>query len=200
MSSKAKQTGRFVKRRINSLAGSMHESAVKATLAHLRRGVGKHPATYPVTWEATFQDLPDELKGYGTQASYGELAVHTALTLFAMHQQSSDLRTQLMHKEGDSIGRAMGILSRVKAKDSKDKINDAVKKRFDKLATADSLEELSNHLRGTVQLLRSEGIGLDYQKLAEQLYNFQFIESRDGIRLNWGRDFYSTIIENFTFD
>ena len=44
MSTKAMQVSNFVEYRINSLANSNYESGVKATLAHLRRGVGKHPA------------------------------------------------------------------------------------------------------------------------------------------------------------
>jgi len=100
----------------------------------------------------------------------------------------------LMHKEGNSIGKAMGKLVKVKGRDS----YEGIKRRFDKIVTADSLDELSNHLRGAVQLLRSEGIALDYGLLAEQLYRFQFVDNRNTIRLNWGRDFYSTVSDKQT--
>jgi CRISPR system Cascade subunit CasB len=189
MKTRVKQAGNFVRHRITALGNSGYDSAVKATLAHLRRGVGKHPASNPVTWEVTFYNLPEDLHGKGTEPSYGELAVHTALTLFATHQQGKDLHTHLMHKEDDSIGKAMGSLAKAKGKDG----YESVKKRFDKLVTADSLDELSNHLRGVVHLLRGEGIAMDYGKLAEQLYRFQFIDNRNSIRLSWARDFYSTV-------
>lgn len=194
MKTKVKQVGDFVKYRINALTNSKNDSAVKATLANLRRGLGKHPASNPVTWEATFYNLPEELHGKGTEPSYGEMAVHNALTLFATHQQGKDLNTHLMHKEGNSIGKAMGKLVKVKGRDS----YEGIKRRFDKIVTADSLDELSNHLRGAVQLLRSEGIALDYGLLAEQLYRFQFVDNRNTIRLNWGRDFYSTVSDKQT--
>lgn len=194
MKTKVKQAGNFVRYRIDTLANSKNDSVVKATLAHLRRGLGKHPASNPVTWEATFYNLPEELQGKGSEPSYGEMAVHIALTLFATHQQGKDLNTHLMHKEGNSIGKAMGKLVKVKGRDS----YEGIKRRFDKIVTADSLDELSNHLRGAVQLLRSEGIALDYGLLAEQLYRFQFVDNRNTIRLNWGRDFYSTVSDKQT--
>lgn len=189
METKVKKAGNFVKYRINSLVNSGNDSAVKATLAHLRRGVDKHPASNPVTWEATFYNLPEDLYGRGTEPSYGERAVHAALTLFATHQQGKDLQTHLMHKEDVSLGKAMGSLAKAKGKDG----YESVKKRFDKLVTADSLDELTNHLRGAVHLLRGEGIAMDYGILAEQLYRFQYIDNRNPLRLSWGRDFYSTV-------
>ena len=68
---------------------------------------------------------------------------------------------------------------------------EAVKRRFDAMVTADSPEELANHLRGIVQLLKSDSIPLDYPRLAEELFKFQFSELRDGIRLRWGQDYFS---------
>jgi len=183
------QVSNFVEYRINSLANSNYESGVKATLAHLRRGVGKHPAANPSLWEATFSSFPSDLQGTGSEPSYGELAVHAALTLFATHQQSLDLKTQLMHELNISIGKALGLLAILKGSDS----YDSIKKRFDRIVTADSLGELSNYLRGSIQLLRSNRIPLDYKLLAKQLYDFQFIDNRDAIRLSWGRDFYSAV-------
>ena len=66
-----------------------------------------------------------------------------------------------------------------------------VKRRFDAAATSNSMEEIAHHLRGLIQLLKSENIPLDYPKLTEDLYRFQFPEARDNVRLMWGREFYS---------
>jgi len=55
---------------------------------------------------------------------------------------------------------------------------------------SDSYEQLSWHLRGFVQLLRASNIPLDYPRLTEDLYWFQFADSRNGARLKWGQDFY----------
>ena len=65
-----------------------------------------------------------------------------------------------------------------------------IKRRFDAAATSDSLDEISHHLRGLIQLLKDKDITLDYPALTEDLYWFQFPEARDSVRLRWGRDFY----------
>ena len=71
-----------------------------------------------------------------------------------------------------------------------------IKRRFDKVATADSMEEISHHLRGLIQLMKAEDIPLDYPGLAEDLFRFQNPELRDTIRLKWGREYYSFIKKN----
>lgn len=194
MSVIAKQVGNYVEYRINSFVNSGNDSAVKAMLAQLRRGAGKHPSVNPAVWEAAFKNLPQELYGASSDLSYAEIAIQLTLTLFAIHQQSKDLRSELMHESGISIGTALGLLVKAKGKDS----YNSIKKRFDKIITADSLDELSNHLRGAVKLLRSNGISLDYQMLSMQLYNYQYVDSREAIQLSWARDFFSTVSKKET--
>ena len=45
-------------------------------------------------------------------------------------------------------------------------------------------------MRGMVQLLRSEGIGLDYVRLATDLYLYQFASNVSSVRLHLGQDLY----------
>jgi CRISPR system Cascade subunit CasB len=49
---------------------------------------------------------------------------------------------------------------------------------------------MSQHLRGTVQLLRGEGISLDYARLAGDLYLYQNSNYQTDVRLRWGQDYY----------
>ena len=56
--------------------------------------------------------------------------------------------------------------------------------------TSESMCEISNHLRGLVQLIKSKNIPLDYPDLAKDLFRFSYIEKRDEVRLKWGREFY----------
>ena len=58
------------------------------------------------------------------------------------------------------------------------------------MATASSMEELAQHIRSLVQLLRSKSIPLDYPALAENLYWYQHTNSQAQVRLRWGQDFY----------
>jgi CRISPR system Cascade subunit CasB len=187
MKSKQKQTARFVSGKIRRLSQSGNESAMRASLARLRHGIGKTPGSNPDLWEVTLRDMPEEIAGSGNRPSASEWAAHIALTLFALHQQSKDIRTQPVHEEKISLGTACGLLAR--RNDNQDRI----KKRFDKVLTASSIEELAHHLRGIVQLLSAQGLSMDYADLAESLYVYQMPDGPDGVRLKWGRDYYAQL-------
>lgn len=153
----------------------------RGMMANLRRGVGRQPGELPELWGMIFDRMPDELLGKN-QTSYAEWAVYTALTLYAMHQQSSDRN---MNQKDISVGQASAKL--VKNEDDTERIL----KRLNLVVTAVSPEDLAYHLRGMIQLFRQEEIALDYAKLAKELYLFQYEENVSVIGLNWGRDFWS---------
>ncbi len=184
MSEATKQVKAFIKNQITRLSESRNDSLVRATLAKLRRGIGKAPGSMPELWAVTFDGLPETLTRKWVEPTYGEWAVHTTMTLYALHQQGKDIRENCMNKEGESLGSSLRKL----IKDEEDELR--VKRRFDAAATSDSLEEFSYHLRGLIQRLKAEDLPLDYVELAEDLYRFQFSEARDSIRLKWGRAFY----------
>ena len=185
MADEAKQAKTFVKRKISQMIEGKNEAAARATLAKLRRGIGKAPGSMPEPWGVTLEGLPDSLIGKGGDApTRGEWAVHTALTLYALHQQGKDLKKQCMSKDGESFGAAVRRLCKT------DDDEKRVKRRFDAAATSDSLEEFSHHLRGLVQLLKAEDVPMDYPTLAGDLYWFQVPDAKDSVRLRWGRDFY----------
>lgn len=186
MANEAKEAGAFVRRKIEGLLSSKNESATRATLAKLRRGIGKRPGSMPELWPVTLDGLPEMLTDKSGGPTKGEWAVHTALTLFALHQQGKELKGKPMHREGESLGASVRRL----AEDDADEAR--IKRRFDLAATSDSPEEFANHLRGLIQLLKTEDIPLDYSMLAEDLYRFQFPQARDSVRLGWGRNFYRT--------
>lgn len=184
MADEATQAGVFVKRKISRLYETKNESAARATLAKLRRGIGKAPGSMPELWDATLDGLPETLIGKGNGPTRGEWAVHTALTLYALHQQGKDLKGQCMSSDGEYLGVSVRKLIQ------NDEDEQRIKRRFDAAATSDSLEEFSHHLRGLIQLLKTKDIPLDYPALAKDLYWFQFPAARDSVRLRWGRDFY----------
>ena len=68
-----------------------------------------------------------------------------------------------------------------------------VQRRFNAFATAKGMPECLHHLRGLIQLLRRDGIPLDYVELAGDLYVFQTPDGAARIRLQWGQDFYRTV-------
>lgn len=185
MAGEAKQASAFVKRKICWLTEGNNESSVRAILAKLRRGIGKSPGSQPELWDITLNGLPESLLTKGDVPTYGEWAVHTALTLFALHQQGKDLKKQSMNSEGKSLGTAVRKLAECDRNNE-----DAVRRRFLVTTLSDSFERFCWQLRGMIQLLKSKSIPLDYSILTEDLYWYQFSERRDSIRLKWGQDFY----------
>ena len=190
MVDEAKKVKNYVQHQIYKLERNQNESITRAMLAKLRRSIGETPGSVPSLWEATFSSLPEMLKGHDETPSKGEWAVHTALTLYAMHQQGKDIIRLPMSKEGFTLGASLKKLT------GNEEDIKRIKRRFDVAATSDSLGEFSYHLRGLIQLLKSNNIPLDYPELAADLYWFQNPDHRDSVRLRWGRDFYKRKSDN----
>lgn len=177
------EIARYVSRKINWLRDDEHRS--RGVLAEMRRGVGFAPGDKPELWALLFEGMPESMMGSNGRVSRDEWAIYAALTLFAIHQQGHDINNEPMHREKVSLGRALNIMCG--GDDEKQK---RIKRRFDAMATAASMEETVHYLRGLVQLLKAEGIALDYAMLARDLYWLQVPEYAPSVRLTWGQDFY----------
>lgn len=154
------------------------ESSARATLAHLRRALGKEPGSIPEVWKITAVPASD----YDNDApSYAENAAHWIFTLYAHHQQS---QTQSMFAQGKdtSLGRAVWRLS-------EDVNKEGVKKRFQAAASASTLYELGRHLMALIAQLRSAHIQLDYVQLYRDLLRFQQPGGRKVVQRRWARDY-----------
>lgn len=196
--SKKSEIGFFVAKRIAQLQRKGERSATSRSgnvmLAILRRGVGKAPGELPELFGIVLSELPEEeafTSSDGT-ATKGEWASYIALTLYALHRQGGDSEKDSAHtKEKVSVGRALKLLSE-RQREGKQDLN-AEKRALQKmqmLITSKDMNELSYHLRGVVQLLKREGIALNYKDLAEDLYEFQDADGKNRVSLKWGRDFY----------
>ena len=161
----------------------------RAELAELRRGVGRQPGDLPALWGALLADMPEQLQG-SNGPSKAEWAVYTALTLFALHQQGE--AGVSMNQPGRTLGGAVRQLAVSSVAPGQDWTESSVLRRFNALATADSMPEVSHYLRGMVQLFRGNEpkLKLDYPRLAVELYRFQLPDQAANVRLQWGRDLY----------
>lgn len=191
--SQTKQLSGFVTRKIKILASMNNEGQVRAVLANLRRGVGKIPGELPVLWGILFQDFPEAFsqKAKDGKPSRAEWAAYLALTFYALHQQGHDITTENMQHDGEGLGTVVRRL----VPDAEAEEKNGVLKRFQVMATSSDIEELAHHLRGIIQLLNRAGIGLDYGKLSEDLYHYQFEDSRGSVRLKWGREYFGSVKE-----
>lgn len=165
----------------------------RAELAQLRRGVGHAPGEIPELWGSFLSEMPEELQGIKT-ASHAEWAIYMALTYYALHQQGNEVN---MNREGYGLGCAVRELAE-RNTSVQDWESSSVLRRFNALATARDIHEISHHLRGLIQLLRSAkggGIPLDYPRLAAELYGLQCDRAESphlsaDIKLRWGQDLY----------
>ena len=177
------EVGKYVYSRIQNLISEMKYSGGRAKLARLRRGVGKIPGELPELCGIFLCDIPEEMLSRTGEPTYGEWAIYLSLTLFAMHQQGS---SDSVHIENKSLGKAAaGLLE-----EQTDEGRERVLRRLGPVLTAKDMPELSHHLRCFVELLRAKNIRLDYVRLAKDIYDFQFDESRKKVQLLWAQDFY----------
>lgn len=182
---KAVEVYYFTKNRIEQLIACSNKD--KGILAELRHGVGKKPGERPQTWGIVFQGMPEDWMSYRGNPSREEYAVYLALTLFAVHQQGKDINRECMYVEGQNIGSAVAKVADDQAE------RDRMYRRFTVLFSQSEIEGLGYYLRNMITILRNKGIGLDYPKLAEDLYRYQFPDTAPMVRLEWGEDYYRII-------
>ncbi|WP_051708353.1 type I-E CRISPR-associated protein Cse2/CasB [Micromonospora parva] len=180
-----KDLGEHVARTVGSLQARLLSDASQpeavSALARLRRGIGRAPG-FDFTLERYLQ-VPEHLLGYrpadDAEAADTEHAVHDAVTLYALHQQS---RRERMHVDGRGLGLAMADLVR------KSNGPEGVRRRFAALGTASTYRESIYHLRSLTTMLREHQVPLDYGLLADDLYTLRRPGGRAQIQAIWGRE------------
>lgn len=175
------QVRQYTQGQINRLEKGRDDSRGRASLAHLRRGIGHVPGEIPMLWGSFLAGLPEELHSPSGKASHAEWAVYTALTLYALHQQG---KNDSMQVKDVSLGSAARCLA------GNDDNQERIWRRLNLVAQADDIQEMSYRLRQLVTLLKAAGIGLDYAQLAADLYEYQFDSTANRVRLRWGQDFF----------
>ncbi|MFK0293905.1 type I-E CRISPR-associated protein Cse2/CasB [Streptomyces sp. NPDC090442] len=222
-------------RTISRLQGGYRQDkpAAVAAVARLRREAGQDAHASPTSWGlddlAALTELREqkdqEEDGASWHSQYEGLrqrerredredqAVHVAVTLWALHQQS--VRDEPMHVPGWSVGRAVrrlaqgktGTIDRPARSNGNDgrsddeathgkqsepveEISPTIRKRFVRIGTSTDIDTLSRRLREMVLLLRAARIPLDYGLLADQLNRWQNESNQADVRRAWGRDFH----------
>ncbi|MFF3285905.1 type I-E CRISPR-associated protein Cse2/CasB [Streptomyces sp. NPDC003023] len=168
------------------------QSQAVGALARLRRGAGREAGQLPDLWSlidtGPLHENPDGARPMSeSELVRAEDALHVALTLYALHQQS---RSTGMHQT-DRPGRRRGVGAAVRRMMNPGEIDEPVHKRLVRAGTAPDLANLAQRLRDIVVLLRREGVELDYALLAGQLYTWQRPGGADTVRREWGRSFHA---------
>ena len=142
----------------------------RAALAALRRGLGKSPGEAAETHQYVLRFNPEP---------WEELAFYLVAGLFAMHPESWP------KKEGDKRLTNFGAsFAWMKSKADSDS---SIERRF--VALLDCHEDdLAEHLRHAVSLLRSKEIPVDWLQLLRDLRNWNQENRR--VQRNWARAFW----------
>jgi CRISPR type I-E-associated protein CasB/Cse2 len=157
-----------------------------AMLARLRHAADSKPGRDMGIWEITIGILPvEEYASYELEKA--ELAVHTTLTLFGIHQQG---KTRSVSRSGVGFGKAVRKIV------LPDRTNEAgVWRVFTAMVSASDFYGMAHYARNMVRLMRSsktEDIKFDYPKFATDLYLCQMsAEMHSSIMRKWGRDYYA---------
>ncbi|WP_412538633.1 type I-E CRISPR-associated protein Cse2/CasB [Longispora sp. K20-0274] len=157
-----------------------------ATMARLRSAAGTVAGSRFDILDVTAVDpqfLPDM---FGDDTTAPEHAMHAALTLYAVHQQS--YRERGLHANGVGFGQAIRRLAEATGN------AEAVRRRFAALGTASTFPGAIYHARALIRQLRDERIPLDYGLLADDLAAFQRPGGPAKVRAMWGREYHRTPI------
>jgi len=190
-----------------------NSAAAVAAVARLRREAGREPHASPTSWGLDDLETLTELRAKQREESDDtahwfvsrkrrkreaqeereDRAVHLAVTLWALHQQS--VRDEAMHVRGWSLGRAVRKLAQAKGTEDDgqgavENANSPLRQRFVRLGTSSDIDVLSRRLREIVLLLREARIPVDYGRLADELTRWQDGERQADVRRAWGREFH----------
>lgn len=188
MESRKRQVYGYVARRVEALLHQRDSGSGRAALAELRRGVGHAPGELPRLWGMFLENLPEEMMNTSGTPTRAEWAIYTALTLFALHQQG---QANAMHQADISLGEAAAQM--VEAPDDCERIW----QRLNVVAVSEDMVSMSYYLRSLIQLLKANGVSLDYAQLAADLYDFQHPEQAAKVRLRWGQSFFHQLNVRF---
>lgn len=172
---------------IFSLEESKELSKTKATLSNLRNCVGRPSAENLEGIKLLYQFIPEEFYTKFSKLTYEENAILTTLQLYAIHQQSEVYSVNNTEKKDgwDNVGES---IAEIRTEDNFLSLD----RRFNAMITSQSFEELSNHLRQLIKILKGSKdiVKINYPKLSKDLYDFaRGYDER--VRLNWSRAYYS---------
>jgi CRISPR system Cascade subunit CasB len=166
-----------------------------AALARLRRAVTDEPGTARLPAACWLPDelIEDDYRHLDTltepQPTPAEQALHSAVTLWALHQQSR--RDQRMHSLGTPFAAAVQRLALASPNE------ETVHARFAAAATAATYRSLTHHARGLILQLRDAQISFDYGLFADDLVLFQRsaqastgLTGPERVRSRWGREYW----------
>lgn len=160
--------------------------STRAMLANIRNSINKDISKNIDAIAFVFQNLPEEFIGSRGELNAYEKSILTAVQMYALHQQANvNSVLKLDYQEGERRQNLGDALSSLRTGESKS--TDA---RFNSMVTASNFNQLQNHLRQMIKLLKTKSDAkVDYASLADDLYWF-LRNQKDGVKIKWARSYY----------
>ena len=140
----------------------------RGALADLRSGLGKEPCEMARVHKHVVPYLPER--------SYNDRWYYVTATLFGSFPE---------HQSGRSLGAAFHPVAFPQNEPKKE----SMEARFVALLNAHP-DDIDDHLRHAVSLLKSNEQRLDWSQLLDDLIHWD--DARGRVQLKWARDFYSS--------
>ena len=161
-------------------------SHTAALLSALRGSVGKTLAEVPQIWPVLFENLPEGFLGNGRRETFEETAIYSTLQIYALCMQGAAGNVTAAEDLKMSLGGSLKS-GRVPIE------SEALDKRFAVLMTAETFDELMQHLRHLIRIVKAKSpMMIDFAKLAEDLYWFQQGKGKN-ICFRWAVEYYAAV-------
>lgn len=177
--------GKVMKLQSGYLAGL---SSSRASLARLRRLGTSRDTSWMSIGDDLFEGFP-ELGAY--EEEKGLNSVKAALRYYTMLQQSKSVPVAVLQKDAKRSV-SFGSACRAISLENNGSGAPGVRRRMAMVEAANDFGGVQTAMRSLVQLMRaSKGvIQLDFGRLASDLFQIQFDETRSAVFMRWAQDYY----------
>ncbi len=174
------RTGRFISRLLmlgEQKAGG-REAGQRASLAELRRGLGRPPGAAP----GAYREVLTLLDGRGAGDRFEDACFQVA-TLYALYPHNSGTPRSGEQRRDRNLGHSLGFLSR------KDERKQGAGRRMIALLNCHE-DDLPEHLRHAVSLLRADDGPIDWRQLLRDLRGWP--DDDRHVQRAWARGFWGS--------
>lgn len=142
----------------------------------------------------TTKYLDKEDAAYGNKINDKELAIFTALQMYALQQVGNGKNVlKYEYEDGKPKQNIAVALKTLRGKNSQ-----ILDRRFNAMIATKNFNELKNHLIYLIKHLKTSSyLSVDYAKLAEDLF-FILIQKGEYVRANWSRTYYRPMFKKET--
>ena len=174
----------------------------KAGLAYLRQSKSLNSPKAMMVLPDIMRFMDTDMISRSGEPTRAEVAIFTAVRLYAFHQQSKEVSVYGPVNSNDSeepLGKQIFTVLRELRKNQKTR--PALDGRVQQILGATNIASVNNSLNQLIRIIKSAdlSIPIDYGLLARDLFDFQMsYEQANRVRLRWGQQYFKNIVDDQT--